>query len=127
MARVVHFEIPVDDPARASAFYEAAFGWGITPWGADVDYLLCSTGPEDEPGINGALRLRTPETPGLGLGIAVEALDDACKAVESAGGKVLERDMAIPGVGWLAVVADSEGNILSMIQGDPAVEVPEGG
>jgi predicted enzyme related to lactoylglutathione lyase len=27
--RIVHFEIPADDPARAIAFYQSAFGWSF--------------------------------------------------------------------------------------------------
>ena len=27
MSRVVHFEMGVDDPERAVAFYETVFGW----------------------------------------------------------------------------------------------------
>ena len=30
--------------------------------------------------------------------------------------------MPIPGVGWLAYVKDSEGNILGMMQSDPAAK-----
>ncbi len=30
--RIVHFEIPADDPARAMAFYQSAFGWSFDKW-----------------------------------------------------------------------------------------------
>ncbi len=33
MARVVHFEILVDDPTGVSKFYEQVFGWQIATWG----------------------------------------------------------------------------------------------
>lgn len=29
--RVVHFELPADDLARAATFYADAFGWNLTP------------------------------------------------------------------------------------------------
>ena len=29
MARVVHFELAVDDPDRAAAFWRDAFGWEV--------------------------------------------------------------------------------------------------
>ena len=32
MSRVVHFEIAVDDAARARAFYENVLGWKINKW-----------------------------------------------------------------------------------------------
>ncbi len=57
MSRPVHFEIPVDDQARAAAFYTAAFGWEIQQW-EGAPYWLATTGPDDQPGIHGALGLR---------------------------------------------------------------------
>ena len=42
--KVVHFEIPVDDRDRASAFYGGAFGWQLNSM-PDMGYTLVSTGP----------------------------------------------------------------------------------
>ena len=58
MARVVHFEIHVDDPERASAFYSSLFGWAITKWDGPVPYWLIVTGPDGTPGINGGMMKR---------------------------------------------------------------------
>ncbi len=33
MPKVIHFELPADDPERAVAFYEKVFGWTINKWG----------------------------------------------------------------------------------------------
>jgi len=30
MSKVVHFEIPIDDPDRAAGFYRDALGWEIS-------------------------------------------------------------------------------------------------
>jgi uncharacterized protein len=30
--RIVHFELPADDPARCMRFYERAFGWRFDKW-----------------------------------------------------------------------------------------------
>lgn len=60
MAKIVHFEIPVDDPDRASAFYRAAFDWEISGFG-DEPYWLVRAGAEDEPGADGASRHLVPE------------------------------------------------------------------
>lgn len=30
MSRVVHFEIPADDPGKWVGFYEKVFGWNLT-------------------------------------------------------------------------------------------------
>src|SRR5947199_322350 len=54
-SRPSHFEIPVDDPDRAEAFYATVFGWTFQRYpGAPQYYGMASTG-ESEPGINGAL------------------------------------------------------------------------
>ena len=57
MPRVVHFELPVDDPDRAVKFYETVFGWKISKWEGPMDYWLVMTGEKGEPGIDGGLTL----------------------------------------------------------------------
>ena len=58
MSRVVHFEIPADDPERAINFYEKVFGWRFEKWEGPIEYWLVKTGPEDQPGIDGGLTRR---------------------------------------------------------------------
>lgn len=53
MPRVVHFEVHADDPERAANFYSGVFGWELAKWEGPQDYWLITTGPDDEPGING--------------------------------------------------------------------------
>ena len=55
MSRVAHFEIHVDDPARAISFYENVFGWQFSKWDGPQDYWLIKTGEADERGIDGGL------------------------------------------------------------------------
>lgn len=85
-----------------------------------MDYWLATTEKAPEPGIDGALTRRNPEAPGFGLAIGVEDLDAAVAGVEAAGGTVDERRAPIPGIGWLAVIRDTDGNTLSLMQDDPA-------
>ncbi|MGZ4908488.1 MAG: VOC family protein, partial [Halobacteriota archaeon] len=40
MSKVIHFELPADDPQRAVEFYEKVFGWTITKWEGPNDYWL---------------------------------------------------------------------------------------
>jgi predicted enzyme related to lactoylglutathione lyase len=35
--RLVPFEIPADDPARAIAFHQSAFGWSSDQWEGPMD------------------------------------------------------------------------------------------
>jgi hypothetical protein len=39
MAKVEHFEIPVDDIARAQAFYTSVLGFDYEPWGDEMGLL----------------------------------------------------------------------------------------
>ena len=117
MAKVVHFEIPVDDPERASAFYREALGWEISGFGEE-QYWLVRAGAEDEQGADGALigRGEIHRSPVLIVGVA--SLDDALGKVEQAGGEVLQGKLQIPGVGWSAYFRDPEGNTVGLFEPD---------
>ena len=51
--RVVHFEIPFDDGARARSFYSELFGWQLQDV-PGMDYTLVTTGPTGEQGATEA-------------------------------------------------------------------------
>jgi uncharacterized protein len=124
MDKVVHFEIPVDDPARAKEFYRSAFEWQLndTDMGDGNIYTTLITTPVDEqsqlptdPGaINGGLMTRTPATPTPVITIGVDAIDDALKKVEAGGGSVVQPRTEIPNMGAFAYFKDSEGNVLGL-------------
>ncbi len=122
MARPVHFEIHADDPQRAIAFYTDVFGWTVNQW-ADNPYWLVSTGPTDQPGIDGAILPRSGDRPAVGAPVVgmvntmqVDNLDTAlAKAFERGGVLALDK-MVIPGVGTVAYVLDSEANFIGMLQ-----------
>ncbi len=122
MSRVIHFELPADDPERAIAFYEQAFGWKFEKWDGPTEYWLVMTGPEDEPGIDGGLARRTDPSIGTENTISVDSVDDAVVKVETNGGKVLRPKSAVPGVGWLAYCQDTEGNTFGLMQWDTSAE-----
>jgi len=120
MDKIVHFEIPVDDLARAKGFYGSIFGWQIDDV-PDMDYTIVRTvGVDDrqmpkEPGaINGGMMQRSDDTPSPVLTIEVASVDDALQRVEAAGGKVVRSKQAIPGMGAFAYFKDSEGNTLGL-------------
>jgi len=112
--RVMHFEIPADDPARAVAFYGKVFGWKIEAYGGQP-YWLCSTGTGL--GIDGAIYPRAPGDVTRDT-VAVPDVEATMKAIEAAGGKVTTPKMAVMGVGWLIYFKDTEGNVLGAIQPD---------
>ena len=119
MSRVIHFELPADNPNRAIAFYEKVFGWKFEKWEGPMEYWLITTGPEDQPGIDGGLTRREDPAAGIENMIDVKDLDAALVDVKAQGGEVTRPRMAIPGVGWLAYIKDTEGNIFGLIESDP--------
>ena len=98
--------------------------WKIEKWDGPQDYWLATTGDNDQPGINGALTPRAPGFPGIVNTIGVASLKDVVSAVEPNGGEVIEARIPVPGVGLLAYVKDSEGNIFGLMQPDPDSTLP---
>jgi len=110
MPRVVHFEIPADDPERAIKFYEDVFGWKIEKWEGPFDYWLISTGEEGEPGINGAIMTKEMGEM-IRNTIGVDNFDKYAQKIKEAGGKMLVEKQNIPGIGIMAAFMDTEGNV----------------
>jgi hypothetical protein len=116
MPRVTFFELPVDDPERAAAFYRAAFGWEIHQWDGPVEYWLVKTGPAGEPGINGGLRRRARPGEAPNACIDVSDIDAAMAAIVAAGGTLLSGKLAIPSIGFYCSFLDPEGNPMAVVE-----------
>ncbi len=121
MDKVVHFEIPTDDLARAKDFYGSIFGWNLQTMD-EMDYTIAMTTAVDdqtqmptEPGaINGGMMKRSSDTPSPVLTIGVGSIDDSLHQVEAAGGAVVQPRTEIPGMGAFAYFKDTEGNVLGL-------------
>jgi uncharacterized protein len=124
MDKVVHFEIPVDDAARAKEFYRTTFDWELNDMdmGGGNTYTTVTTTPIDEqnrlptePGaINGGLMSRTSDTPVSVITIGVDAIDDSLKKIEAGGGSVVQPRTEIPDMGAFAYFKDTEGNVVGL-------------
>jgi len=119
MPRVVHFEIPADNPERAIEFYRNTFGWKIERWDGPMDYWLVSTGEEGEAGIDGGIARRGSMNPQVANTLDVSDLDSSIGKVTANGGEIVAPKTAVPGVGWMAYFKDPEGNLHGMMQSDP--------
>lgn len=122
MPRVVHFDVPVDDPDRAIVFYSTVFGWKIEKWAGPQDYWLIATGGSEQPGIDGGMMKREAPVVTVVNSIDVPSVDDFAERVIAAGGKVVMPKTAIPGVGYLAYCQDTEGNTFGIMQSDESVK-----
>lgn len=127
MARIIHFEIHAENPDRAVAFYQKLLGWEFAKWDGPMDYWMISTGDAAQPGINGGLVRRMGPGPAEMQAVnayvctaGVEQLDPLVALAPTIGGSIALPKMPIPGIGWLAYIKDTEGNILGLMQADPS-------
>jgi len=120
MNRIIHFEIPANDPQKVIEFYKQVFGWNVQKWG-DQEYWLAFTGDKTEKGIDGAIF--KPKGPMHGDGfvntIGVANIDDAAEKVKDNGGQVVVEKVTIPNMGYYLYCKDIEGTLFGLMQEDP--------
>lgn len=115
---LVHFEIPADDPEKVSGFYERVLGWEVGPPQPEFgDYRTVKT--SDEPGaVMGGIFKREREDQQPTDYYQAEPIEYHIDEVRKFGGRVLIDKMAVPGMGYLAICADPEGNVFGFWQTD---------
>ncbi len=124
MPRPVHFDIVADDPERAVGFYQSAFGWTITKWEGPMEYWLVQTDDgSGQPGIDGGIGRRRDGDQPITNTLDVDSVDTYVAKVKDAGGTVISPKTPIPGVGWLAMCADTEGNVFGLMEADSSAGV----
>ena len=122
MSRVIHFDLSADDPERAARFYQRVFGWKVEKWQGPSDYWLMTTGDDNDAGITGGVAAREKSTDTTAVIFDVPSVDESAKSVTDAGGTIRERKRAIPGVGYLVMCTDTEGNTFGVMQIDESAE-----
>ena len=115
MPRVVHFEIPVENPERSIKFYSEVFGWSFHRWEGPQEYWLIGTGDDRDPGINGGLMRRNQNQMVINT-IDVASVDEFSSKITRLGGAVVVPKTSIPGVGYLAYFTDPDGNMFGIMQ-----------
>ena len=124
---VIHFEIQVEDVARARMFYGDVFGWTFEDYSQYVDeeYWGVITKGGGAEGINGGLFKRKSKLggsePNFGVNayvcsIVVEDFDAHHAKIISAGGKVVKAMHALTGMAWQGYYLDTEGNSFGLHQ-----------
>lgn len=124
MNRVIHFEIPAKNLARAEKFYTDVFGWNIKKVPLPkAEYYMAKTVDIDETGmpkergaINGAFLKRDKTAKHPLIIINVESIEATLKKIRAKGGKTVMRKRKVATMGFYARVADSEGNVIGLWQ-----------
>ena len=119
----MHFELPVDDLARARAFY-SIFGWALQDWPMPdgSTYVGIHTTPIDEKtrlplevgAINGGMLLRNKEVQAPVFAINVSSIDEKVEQLLKVGGTVVKPKVDMMGMGFYAYVKDTEGNVIGL-------------
>jgi predicted enzyme related to lactoylglutathione lyase len=116
------FEIYTTDFTRAKKFYTDVFKLELTdlPMGSEnhpeMKYAIFS-GDVSKPGCGGALVKIDAAKPGMGgtlVYFATEEINDELGRVEAAGGKIIRQKMDIGEYGFVALVEDTEGNMIGL-------------
>jgi hypothetical protein len=118
MASFGFFQVPADDVGRAKKFYQLLLGWKIEP---DTDLEdtslqwqnVISGKPEKGMMNKGGLYKRMGPGPIMNFAL-VDDVDKVLAKVEKPGGKVIMPKNEIKNVGTVAVIQDTEGNILGV-------------
>lgn len=119
---IVHFEIPAKDVEKLKKFYSELFGWKIYRTPGSIEYWMIETVPVDEngmtlrPGVNGGMSKKDlPKLKPVNY-ILVEAIEEYIQKIENLGGTITRGKQEVPGVGWIALALDPEGNSIAIMQ-----------
>ncbi len=88
--KIDYVEFPSSNRALTSAFFQAAFGWGIVSYGPDYDAF-------EGAGIDGGIDQGQNRVSAPLAVIRTEDLDDAERRVVAAGGTVTREQFDFPG------------------------------
>jgi predicted enzyme related to lactoylglutathione lyase len=101
-------ELSTTDAEAALAFYTKLFGWELGPkhdMGPMVYHLFLHNGAQ----YGGAFVSTSGDAPSWLCYVSVEDIDKAAASAKSAGGRLLNGPMEVPGGSWVAQVMDPAG------------------
>lgn len=111
------FEIYVQDMARAKAFYETVLGTSLVPiGGAEIEMLGFPMNNERYGAAGALVRMEGVPSGGNSTLVYFGCEDCAIEAgrVAGAGGKIFREKFSIGQYGFIALVFDTEGNMIGL-------------
>jgi predicted enzyme related to lactoylglutathione lyase len=109
-------ELATTDPDAALSFYTELFGWskGAAHDMGELVYHIVTLDGKD---IGGVYKARDNSTPPNWLSYArVADASKAANAVKSAGGRVVNGPMEVPGGSWIVQVLDPQGGAIALVE-----------
>ena len=125
MDKVIFFEIPADDLARARKFYGTVFDWKMNEIPAmhytqvgtvEADRLGVRGTPKEPGAINGGMVERGDSVKSPVIYINVKNIDEAATTIEKNGGKIIQPRTPVGNFGFAAYFRDTEGNVVGLWQ-----------
>ena len=111
------FEIYVQDMSRARSFYERTFQVKLQPLDSPVAQMLAFPGGPESPGCTGALIRMQGKASGDGGTLVYFSCADcaveAARGVEN-GGKACKEKFSIGQYGFIALLLDTENNMIGL-------------
>lgn len=111
------FEIPTTQLDRAMRFYEQVLGTSLKQEHFAGTDMQMAVFPGEQASVRGALildRRRKPAADGALVYLHAPQLDQCLARVEQAGGQVVAPKMDIGAPGFIALVRDTEGNVVGL-------------
>lgn len=123
---LIHFEIAGEDPERLGRFYAGLFGWKVekAPM-PGMEYWLIETAKPGK-GVNGGIMRRSEAGEGVRNYIQVDDIDRSIQRVKDLGGQITTPKTEVPGVGFIAIANDPQGNPFGFVQPPQAPARPRG-
>jgi predicted enzyme related to lactoylglutathione lyase len=117
---IVHVEFPAEDADRAERFWSGLFGWSFRGSGTpEIDYRMAQT----TEWTGAAIFPAESRTGHPNFYFATDDIDGSSAKVRELGGSA-EDKAPVPGHGWFARCADSEGNAFHLWQADESAGPP---
>ncbi|MCO5183478.1 MAG: VOC family protein [Anaerolineae bacterium] len=115
---IVHIELSANDLAETKKFYSELFGWSMMDF-PEMNYVSFSSG-EGAPG--GGFNPTSEQYPAGTVTFYVHTDDVSASKDKAAalGAKIIQDEMPIPGVGTMVFFLDPTGNMIALLQPDPA-------
>jgi uncharacterized protein len=113
---IVHIEIPAADRHATAEFYKQMFDWDYQHIADPVPYTMSGEGhvtlgytePRDDFQVGSPL-----------LYVASDHIDEDLKRAEELGGRIIQPEMEIPGMGWFGIFTDPTGNTIGLFHMQP--------
>ena len=117
--KMVHFEIPAGDTARARAFWGGLFDWEFQNYeGSPTEYHMARI--DDASG--GAIYEADGDKRGTRVYFDVDDVNAGAARVKELGGEAGD-PMPVPSMGWFAICKDPEGNEFGIWQTDASASM----